>query len=154
MDLAAFVHSVLLALATAAAPAPSPAPSGPEAQLLPADFRVFAADDAVVNHPVDGFGARVLPTVNDFRGAPGCYVACYSHDSTHASYGVGGGIYVLGQVRVAGRYDGRVCRPTAFGHADISRAPAIAALCSKAVPACQGHCWGGGDTGGWFGIPG
>src|SRR4051812_11606797 len=48
--------------------------------FLPTDFRVYVGGGAVVNHPTDGFTERVLPTVNDYQGADGCYVACYTHD--------------------------------------------------------------------------
>jgi len=128
-------------------------PQGSDSRMLPEDFRVYVRGNTVINHPLRGFDERVLPTVNDFRGAPGCYVACYSHDRAHGVYGVGGNTYVMGQVRVPGRYEGRVCRPDRFGHADISAASGIKELCKAGIPSCGDNCWGGGDTGGWFGIP-
>ena len=121
-------------------------------QILPERFRVYVSGNTVINHPQPGFKERVLPTVNDFRGAPGCYVACYSHDAHQSIYGVGGNIYVMGQVRVPGHYEGRVCLPDRYGHADISAAPGIKELCKASIPACGNGCWGGGDTGGWFGV--
>lgn len=127
-------------------------PQGNEYRLLPEVFRVYVNGNTVINHPARGFQERVLPTVNDFRGAPGCYVACYSHDRAGGVYGVGGNIYVMGQVRVPGHYEGRVCLPDRFGHADISAASGIRQLCKASVPSCGNNCWGGGDTGGWFGI--
>ncbi|MFW5741595.1 MAG: hypothetical protein ACOC1F_14685 [Myxococcota bacterium] len=35
---------------------------------------------------------------------------------------------------------------------DISAAPGIKALCQASIPSCGDGCWGGGDTGGWFGV--
>ncbi len=121
-------------------------------RLLPESFRVYVRGNTVINHPQPGFQERVLPTVNDFRGAPGCYVACYSRNSQGSAYGVGGGIHVVGQVRVPGRYEGRVCLPDRYGRADISAQPGIQELCKASIPACGDQCWGGGDTGGWFGV--
>ncbi len=122
------------------------------ARLLPESFRVYVRGTAVINHPQPGFQERVLTTVNDFRGVPGCYVACYSHSSQGSVYAVGGGVYVMGQVRVPGRYDGRVCLPDRYGRADISAQPGMRELCKASIPACGDACWGGGDTGGWFGV--
>ena len=124
-----------------------------EARLLPEDFRVYVRDNQVINQPWPGFEERVLPTVNDFRGSPGCYVACYSHDAERAVYGVGGEIYVMGQIRVPGNYQNRVCQPADYEGRDISAAPAFKKLCGRLLPdRCRTGCWAGGDTGGWFGI--
>lgn len=122
------------------------------ARLLPESFHVYVRGSTVINHPQPGFQQRVLPTANDFRGVPGCYVACYSHSTQGSVYGVGRGIHVMGQVRVPGRYDGRVCLPDRYGGADISAQPGIRELCKASIPACGDRCWGGGDTGGWFGV--
>ncbi len=90
--------------------------------LLPEDFSVFVRGDSVVNHPAPGHETRRLPTLNLFKGAPGCYLACYTKDKKRAVYSVGGGIYVAGQVRVPGKYQDRICRPTGFENADVSDA--------------------------------
>lgn len=131
---------------------PSRPPAYVDGRILPEDFRVYVRGSTVINHPQPGFDERVLPTVNDFRGEPGCYVACYSHDARRGVYGVGGSIYVMGQVRVPGHYEGRVCLPDRYGRSDISAAQGIKELCKASIPACGDGCWGGGDTGGWFGV--
>ena len=107
----------------------------PNRAILPADF-------------------RILPTVNEFVGYPGCYVACYSRNEEGSQYSVGGGIYVMGQVRVPGSYERRICRPKDYGKADISAMSEFKERCAKNLQnVCQGDsCWAGGDTGGWFGL--
>ena len=139
---------------------PEPAEAAPETtssgapaeNMLPADFKVYTLGNAVINHPQEGFGEKTLPTANVFMGSPGCYVACYSHDAEHGVYGVGGGIFVNGQVRVEGAYEGRLCLPTGHETADISAEQSLKDLCGKHVASCGHNCWAGGDTGGWFGI--
>ncbi|ELR99180.1 toll/interleukin-1 receptor domain-containing protein [Gloeocapsa sp. PCC 73106] len=95
-----------------------------------------------------------LPTVNDFVGYPGCYVACYSHTKEGSQYSVGGNIYVMGQIRVEGRYEGRICKPKGYETADISAEPKFKELCAEKLPeVCQDDsCWAGGDTGGFLGL--
>jgi hypothetical protein len=107
------------------------------ADLLPADFSVDGAP---------------VPTDSTFRGAPGCYVACYAHRAEGAAYSVGGDIYVHGLVRVPGRYSGRVCRPTGHEGADISvPSSPFSRQCAEVIPSCRAGCWAGGDTGGFLG---
>lgn len=122
-------------------------------RLLPENYSVYTSGGQVVNRPYPGLGRQALPTVNSFRGAPGCYVACYSHSSEKAAYSVGGGIYVMGQVRVGGRYIKRVCHPENYVNKDISAEQYFKHLCNRTFPdRCTTGCWAGGDTGGWFGI--
>lgn len=127
----------------------------PNRAILPAAFPVYAGRGAVVNRPFPGLEPTTLPTVNQFLDYPGCYVACYSRNQENSIYSVGGGIYVMGQVRVPGSYEGRICLPRDYETADISAEPKFKALCAENLAdACSGSsCWAGGDTGGWFGIP-
>lgn len=127
-----------------------------ESRLLEACFPIYLLrGGGVINNPVPGAVAACLPTVNHFTGVPGCYVACYANDNPYAVYSVGGAIGVVGQIRVPGRYEGRIARPEGYETADISAEPSFKQLCAEAFPeACgKGQCWAGGDTGGWFGIP-
>ncbi|NGX50636.1 MAG: hypothetical protein K1060chlam2_00484, partial [Chlamydiae bacterium] len=88
-------------------------------QLLPIDFNVYVKDNVVVNWPAPGPEARTLPTFNystrpsggyvahlptfnHYSGPNGGYIALYSHNEKAAIYGVGDGIYVIGQVRLPG----------------------------------------------------
>ncbi len=123
-----------------------------EGLLLPSPFYVYTSGDSVINVPAPGTQKKELPTVNKFRGAPGCYVACYARGTQGAIYSVGGGIQVRGQVRVRGRYVGRICRPTGHEKDDISALRKFKDACNQAIRACGTGCWAGGDTGGWFGI--
>jgi hypothetical protein len=130
--------------------AETPETDAPDERLLPEAFKVYVRGATVINHPSEGMEERTLPTVNDFKGRPGCYVACYSHDRRKGVYPVGGSIWVLGQLRVPGSYEGRICRPLRFERTDISRASVFREMCRMSVPACGEGCWAGGDTGGWF----
>ena len=79
--------------------------------LLPEDFKVYAGNHGVVNHPVQGLTEKTLTTRNLFQKTPGCYIACYSRDPEKGIYSVGDGIFVMGQIRVKGKYDERVANP-------------------------------------------
>ncbi len=120
--------------------------------LLPSPFPVYVIPNSgVINHPIPGAVEVMLPTDNSYTGIPGCYIACYSHKN--GLYNVAPDISVMGQVRVKGQYVARICQPEGYQGKDISADPMFKMLCSKAIPSCaDGSCWGGGDTGGWFGI--
>ena len=125
----------------------------PNKAILPANFKVYVKDNVVVNVSYPGFEERTLPTVNKFIGYPGCYVAAYSRRKEKSVYSVGGGIYVMGQVRVRGSYQERICLPVGYENADISADPQFKLMIAKVLPsACKEGCWAGGDTGGWFGV--
>lgn len=127
--------------------------------LLPSPFSVYTNGDIVINYPAIGFDKKLLPTNNDYSGSPGCYVACYTHDKQAGIYSVGEGIYVVGQVRVAGEYQERTCIATNYAGTDISKDEHFKTICNEKITACaqldqtlSSKCWAGGDTGGWFGI--
>jgi hypothetical protein len=103
---------------------------------------------------VDGAIEKILPTVNLFKGKPGCYVACYSHQVNQSVYPVSKDIFVMGQVRVEGHYDNRICKPKGYEDKDISAENAFKQLCEDNLKqqCTQLSCWAGGDTGGWFGV--
>lgn len=123
--------------------------------LLPNNFKVYYKENVgVINHPQTGFNERVLPTINAHQGEPGCYIACYSHHQDQSVYPVAKDIFVMGQIRVPGHYEGRICLPQGFEKQDISAAVEFKAKCEAYLPsACrERQCWAGGDTGGWFGV--
>lgn len=121
--------------------------------MLPEDFRVYAAHDMVVNNPIPGFEERILPTFNHYRGVDGGYVAVYTRNEEKGVYGVGEGIHVVGQIRLQGKYAGRIFIPNGYNPGDnITRDPEILALCREYFPDMRGEVWVGGDTGGWYGI--
>lgn len=121
--------------------------------VLPDPFPVYRIGDRVVNWPAPGSQTVKLPTRNVYRGPGGGYVACYSHRKAGSAYGVGGDVFVVGQVRLRGAYNGRIFQPAGYRGVDISASPHFKQVCTQALAACQDNaCWAGGDTGGWFGV--
>ncbi|WP_347252085.1 hypothetical protein [Legionella sp.] len=120
--------------------------------LLPSPFPVYVIQNSgVINHPYPGATKLMLPTDNSYTKSPGCYIACYSHQP--GIYAVSPTINVMGQIRVSGSYQVRVCQPTGYENKDISAADQFKRLCSQRIASCKNiECWAGGDTGGWFGI--
>lgn len=127
-------------------------PQDPDTALLSSPFPVYIFENVgVVSHPYPGAVQALLPTDNSYTAAPGCYLACYSHQP--GIYKVATDIFVLGQVRVAGKYANRICQPTGYEGKDVSSVATFKQLCSDKIPSCKNiECWAGGDTGGWFGI--
>jgi hypothetical protein len=126
-----------------------------EQSLLPELYKVYYIPNVgVINHPVEGAIEKILPTVNLFKGEPGCYVACYSHQENQSIYPVAEDIFVMGQVRVEGHYDKRICQPKGYESKDISAESTFKQLCENHLKqqCAQLSCWAGGDTGGWFGV--
>lgn len=117
--------------------------SDPNRAVLPADF-------------------PRLHTVNEFVGYPGCYIAAYSHQQQGSAYSVkdpeGKDIYVMGQVRVSGRYqparDGiNMCVPDSYTvdsvisadkHLNQKFSETLSETCKN------DSCWAGGDTAGFL----
>lgn len=120
--------------------------------FLPEDFKVYVSDQGVVNWPAPEYTEKILPTVNKYMKQDGGYIACYSRNEEGSIYSVGGGIYVMGQIRLQGRYIGRIFHPKGFENKDISAAQEFKDLCNQTFPTARGGGWAGGDTGGWFGI--
>ena len=125
----------------------------PTQALLPETLIVYTDGATVINHPSMGFTEKSLPIINLYKGTPGCYIACYSHQKDNAAYSVGENTYVMGQVRIAGRYNARICEPINFEGKDISGDVIFKTMCKEKITSCgNGQCWAGGDTGGWFGV--
>ena len=63
---------------------------------------------------------------------------------------------MMGQFRVKGLYAGRLCQGDRFKtNAEMSiMAEYYKLSCAKYIPACarKNACWGGTDTGGWYGL--
>jgi len=122
--------------------------------LLPENFKVYVGSNSVLNFPEEGYTEKTLPTFNHYKGEDGGYVAFYTHEKEGSVYGVGGDIYVFGQIRVQGEYIGRIFYPTGYDEgSDITKDATILALCFQYMPQWQGkEVWLGGDTGGWLGL--
>jgi hypothetical protein len=123
-----------------------------ENRMLPEDFRVYVGEEGIINHPSSGYQERILPTINSYQGNDGGYIAIYSRNISQGVYSVGDGIYVIGQIRLQGKYIGRIFHPTGYEEREISAAEELKQLADETFESCQGDCWTGGDTGGWFGI--
>ena len=121
--------------------------------LLSNPYMIYSNGSQVLNHPAPGFIAQDLITINLYKGSPGCYVACYSHQGSDSVYMVSDNTYVLGQVRIAGKYSNNKCEPINFSTKDIGADDGFKKLCTEQISACaQNKCWAGGDTGAWLGI--
>ena len=122
--------------------------------FLPEDFAVYTDGKMVINwQPSPLFVKKHLPTFNFYNGEDGGYVAIYTHDSDAGVYGVDKDIYVIGQIRVEGHYEGRIFIPKGYKAGDdITQDPELLEICEKYFPNMAGRMWVGGDTGGWFGI--
>jgi len=120
---------------------------------LPEDFKVYAGGDSVGTMGCDENDAKILPTVNHYKGKDGGYVAIYTREQEGSIYSVGGGIYVIGQIGVKGVYIGRIFHPEGYSEgADITQDKNILEICNQYFPKFKGKMWIGGDTGGWFGL--
>ena len=127
--------------------------NGANQTLLPEQFVIYTDGKTVINHPEIGFAEKQLPTVNLYKGNPGCYIACYSQKKDNAIYAINDNTFALGQVRIAGRYSKGVCEPTNFSGKNITQETAFRTICTDKIPACVGvNCWAGGETGSWFGL--
>ena len=143
------IPCLLLAIYGGARQAFSDEPSG----FLPAHLHVYTnLLGLAVNHPVPGFARVALPTINAYTKDDGCYVLVYSRDSQRSAYPAGDGNYVVGQIRVRGRYEGRICVPDGEDNADLRSDGELGRVANRLFPDHRGGVWVGGDTGGWFGV--
>jgi|GEM_PF-6406722 len=113
-------------------------------------------DHGVYALPVSGAKAYSLPMINQFKGNPGCYIACYTSKKEQGVYRVSDSSYAVGLIRIPGEYDkmSRKCMPDQQGNsangADYANQ---AELCADGFPAVCGNsseCNAGVDTGGFF----
>ncbi len=140
---------LLLAIYGGARQAGSDVPSG----FLPAKLHVYTnLLGLAVNHPVPGFARVALPTINAYARDDGCYLLVYSHDEHRSAYPAGNGTYVVGQIRVRGRYEGRICVPDGDDNVDLGTDTKLGRVADRLFPDHAGGVWVGGDTGGWFGV--
>lgn len=122
-------------------------------RLLPKKFKVYVKDKIVISHPEVGFETRILPTINRYKGKDGGYVAFYSSSNPGINgYAVGDGIYVIGQIRLQGKYNGRIFEPREYEGKDISGVKRFKDLCGEYF-SLEGYIGAGGHTGGWFDFP-
>lgn len=119
--------------------------------MLPENFKVYVKGNQVVNKYYHGFDERTLPVKNHYKEIDGGYVALYTRKKEGSVYSVGGGIYVIGMVRVKGRYIGRIFYPEAYKQGEnITQDKEILSICHRYFPSHRGELWIGGDTGNWY----
>ncbi len=122
-------------------------------EALPSFIYVWTDGSSVINHEADEWTKKKLPIINHYNGTKNSvYIAVYSHNESGSIYPVGGGIYVMGLIRVEGNWNGRIAEPKGWEGKDISASDAFKKLAIMYFPACKKDGWVGGDTGGFFGI--
>lgn len=122
-------------------------------EYLPNRFVVYRnAEGLVQDTPAPGFYPKIIPNINLFIRAPGCYIACYSTNPDKGAYPVSLDAYLVGNIRVEGSYQGRVCYPKDITQPIFSDEKRLTELCSKAFKCIGNSCWAGGTTGQWFGL--
>ncbi|MGD9591895.1 MAG: hypothetical protein AB7V32_05200 [Candidatus Berkiella sp.] len=148
MKKCSLMNCLLLSLLPVAANAVTPSKT-----LLPDVFEVYVSEDAGVSTKAfNGAKKVVLPTNNEVKEDPGCYVACYSKNAKNAAFKMYENTYIVGQIRVKGNYHDAMCQPTGFDGKDLSTAKEMKTLCEKAFPTmCEKEsCWADGKTSTWI----
>lgn len=120
---------------------------------LPACMQVFVNAQGYMRiDEAPEFEERILPNINFFKGTPGCYIACHSGNPDKASFSTPNNAYIIGQIRIQGRYQGSQCLPLNYETINISNEPVFTELCSKSFQCIGYSCWAGGKTGELFGL--
>ena len=78
---------------------------------LPENFKVYVKGESPISHPEPGYEEKELKTINLYKGKDGGYVGCYSHNRELGVCSVGSDIYLIGQIRLPGKYSGRIFVP-------------------------------------------
>jgi hypothetical protein len=115
---------------------------------LPQRFKIYVDEiGTVATAPAEGYSAKILPVINLFNRAPGCYLTCHSTNEERGIYAVSKNSHVVGLIRVEGEYDGPYCRPRDFERSDIKDERLFESLCSRAYRCVGNSCWAGSYTG-------
>lgn len=124
-----------------------------ESFVLDDNFKVLVDENnQVVYHDAPGITIKKLPTINEFQNAPGCYLLCYSESAQHSVYQTNDGDYVVGQIRVPGRYVNQNCVPTNYEDEDIEDNRTFKRKCKKYFRGpCATGCKIETNTKKWFG---
>lgn len=125
----------------------------PNKTVLPDDFKVFQNEKVGIStKSFKGAQEKTLPTDNEYKDAPGCYIACQSKHSKEAAYHLMDNIYMMGQIRVPGHYSNGFCIPKGFERVKLSSSKDLKEKCTKSFPTqCENDsCWADGRTANWF----
>lgn len=150
-------HILISAAVIALCPITQASTMRPDDMRLPDDIKVYYSKKVGLTHKnFKGAKADVLPVNNDYKDAPGCYIACYSNHhekaTKYGAYPIEGKTFVMGQVRVKGRYHNGVCVPTGYESKSIQKSKEMKETCEKSFPSmCEnGTCFANGQTSHWF----
>ena len=116
----------------------------PSGQTLPENFQVYVLNHHASTTPKYGSESIIIPTNNEYRHNPGCYMVCY-HPGSGLYAPNNDNHFVVGQVRIAGLYNKRgMCQPLHGELFDKS-------LCAQFFSVCQENsCWADGNSGAWY----
>lgn len=108
----------------------------PNKTVLPDDFKVYYSKKlGVANKPFKGGKEFTIPTNNEYKDAPGCYVTCLSNQAKEDAIPVPGTkTYLIGQVRVEGRYRDGLCIPKGYESKDARKSTEIKEKCEQSFP--------------------
>lgn len=125
----------------------------PNKALLPEELNVYYdANTGISRKAFKGGAEKLVPTSNDFKEAPGCYVACYSKNAEDSAFSVGDKVYLMGQIRVQGHYVNNLCIPKGYESKDVRTSSEFKDKCAEVFPErCTNKtCWAGSETAYWF----
>jgi hypothetical protein len=120
--------------------------------MLPDQFKVYYNDKmGFSTKSFKGSQEKIIPTNNEYREQPGCYLACVSKSSKDAAFHVLDNVYMMGQMRVKGRYMNGMCIPAGYESKDARNSKELKDQCQKAFPEkCdKGSCFIETRTGSW-----
>jgi hypothetical protein len=125
----------------------------PTSTVLPEEFKVYYKENVGISRKAfKGSTEKTIPTKNEFKENPGCYLSCVSKDQKEGQYVFWDNQYIVGQVRVKGNYANGMCLPSGFENKDIRQAKELKAKCEETFPekCTQGSCGVNGYTANWF----
>lgn len=125
----------------------------PSKTILADDFKVYHSEKVgLATKNFKGATEATVPTDNEYKENPGCYIACYSKSATDAAYKLYDKTYMMGQIRVPGRYTNGFCMPKGFEHKDVRKSKELRESCEKSFPTkCEKEsCWADPHTSNWF----
>jgi hypothetical protein len=125
----------------------------PNQTILPDDMKVYYnSKQGLTLKSVSGSAEKNIPTSNEFKDMPGCYLACISKTAKHGIFPIGENAYLTGQIRVKGRYMDGYCVPTGYENKDARTSKEFKDKCQEAFPErCgDGSCFVGNNTSAWF----
>ena len=125
----------------------------PNKMVLPDDFKIYQSEKVGLStKSFKGSTERTVPTDNEYKEAPGCYIACHSKHSKDAAYHIIDNVYMMGQIRVPGQYSDGYCVPKGLEHAKLTSSKDLKEKCTKSFPTqCENDsCWADGQTGNLF----